>query len=323
MVYSGSGRAGLLTGFGLLALATLLASLLESLGRAQWAVAGVLTGLAVVWSGAPLASRGGRRRARAAPAGARAAGAAGPHAGDGAVDHVSRRWMLVSAVILGTLAFATRSPERRAQCVGTLVPAYVPPEEFAELAGPNTLIVNPASGPGERPSAAYRWAIERVQASGARVLGYVATTYASATRRRSRPTPSATARGTTSTGSSSTRSRTTRPICRTTEDCGSTRRCWSSTPAWSRRAATSISPTWSSPTRARSRTTNGAWPTSPSGCAKSGPHTSSTPLRASRRAHCSPDRRRSTSLYVTSGVQPNPWGDPPPYLQDERSTQCP
>ena len=32
---------------------------------------------------------------------------------------------------------------------------------------------------------------------------------------------------------------------------------------------------------------------------------------------------RSTSLYVTSGVQPNPWGDPPPYLQDERSTQCP
>ena len=49
-------RAGLLAGFGLLALATLLASLLESLGRAQWAVAGVLTGLAVVWSGAPLAA---------------------------------------------------------------------------------------------------------------------------------------------------------------------------------------------------------------------------------------------------------------------------
>ena len=50
------GSASLLAGFGLLALATLLASLLESLGRAQWAVAGVLAGLAVVWSGAPLAA---------------------------------------------------------------------------------------------------------------------------------------------------------------------------------------------------------------------------------------------------------------------------
>ena len=86
--------------------------------------------------------------------------------------------MLVSAVILGTLALATRTPERRAQCVGTLVAAYVPPEAFAALPGSHTLIVNPASGPGERPSAAYRWAISRAQANGSRVLGYVATTYA-------------------------------------------------------------------------------------------------------------------------------------------------
>ena len=40
-------RTGLLAGFGLLALATLLASLLEALGRAAWAVAGVLAAVAV------------------------------------------------------------------------------------------------------------------------------------------------------------------------------------------------------------------------------------------------------------------------------------
>jgi hypothetical protein len=40
-----SGRSGLLAGFGLLALATLLASLLEALGRASIAVAGVFAAL--------------------------------------------------------------------------------------------------------------------------------------------------------------------------------------------------------------------------------------------------------------------------------------
>lgn len=89
--------------------------------------------------------------------------------------------MLVSAVILGVLVLTSRTPERRTQCVGTLIPAYLPPQGIVDLVdgspGPRTLIVNPDSGPGERPSAAYRWAIERAQASGARVLGYVATTY--------------------------------------------------------------------------------------------------------------------------------------------------
>jgi len=54
------GRAGLLVGFGLLALATLLASLLETLGRASLAVAGVFAAVVVEWlapapfGGAPL-----------------------------------------------------------------------------------------------------------------------------------------------------------------------------------------------------------------------------------------------------------------------------
>ena len=46
-LHSAPSRVGLLAGFGLLALATLLASLLEGLGRAHWAVAGVLVGVAV------------------------------------------------------------------------------------------------------------------------------------------------------------------------------------------------------------------------------------------------------------------------------------
>ena len=53
-------RAGVLLAFGLLALATLLASLLEALGRAHWAVAGVAGGVIVellappAFPGAPL-----------------------------------------------------------------------------------------------------------------------------------------------------------------------------------------------------------------------------------------------------------------------------
>ncbi len=52
------GRAGLLAGFGLLALATLLASLLEALGRASLAVAGVCVAVAVElarWTPPPFA----------------------------------------------------------------------------------------------------------------------------------------------------------------------------------------------------------------------------------------------------------------------------
>ena len=65
-------RAGVLLAFGLLALATLLASLLEALGRAHWAVAGVVRGVTAELAGAAGVSRstahprGGGDRARAA-----------------------------------------------------------------------------------------------------------------------------------------------------------------------------------------------------------------------------------------------------------------
>jgi hypothetical protein len=81
---------------------------------------------------------------------------------------------LVAGVVLGR-------PARSAACAPSLIPAYLRPGAFAALAdaapGPRLLIVNPASGPGERPDADYRRAIAHAQARGARVLGYVATTF--------------------------------------------------------------------------------------------------------------------------------------------------
>jgi spherulation-specific family 4 protein len=81
---------------------------------------------------------------------------------------------LLASVVLG------RTPDR-SRCAPSLIPAYLRPDALVALAdaapGPRLLIVNPASGPGERPDADYRRAIGHAQANGARVLGYVATTF--------------------------------------------------------------------------------------------------------------------------------------------------
>src|SRR4029079_5328830 len=71
--------------------------------------------------------------------------------------------------------------ERGTTCAPSLIPAYLRPDGIVALAdaapGPRLLIVNPASGPGEHPDADYRRAIAHAQARGARVLGYVSTTF--------------------------------------------------------------------------------------------------------------------------------------------------
>jgi len=98
------------------------------------------------------------------------------------VDHMSR-WLLIAAAAVGTLALTgavwSRTPERSATCLGTLTPSYFEPSAIEALIGrapsPLLLIVNPANGPGASPTRAYRRAVERAQASGARVLGYVAS----------------------------------------------------------------------------------------------------------------------------------------------------
>lgn len=102
------------------------------------------------------------------------------------VTRARRRWVIVSAAAAGTILLTTvlagRAPERgAAACTGSLIPAYLPPRGIADLAdaapGPRMLIVNPASGPGASLSRPYRRAVRHAQASGARVLGYVASTF--------------------------------------------------------------------------------------------------------------------------------------------------
>ena len=128
------------------------------------------------------------------------------------------RLALITAATVGTLALTgvvwSRTPQRDAVCVGTLTPAYLEPPALEALVdeapAPMLLIVNPANGPGPSSDPAYRRVIERAQASGARVLGYVATTFGARARDqrrgRRRPLPRVVRRWT---GSSSTRSPTT------------------------------------------------------------------------------------------------------------------
>ena len=84
------------------------------------------------------------------------------------------------AIVLVTL-LTSRGAERRPTCRSTLIPAYVPPHALVELvrasSRPRLLVINPANGPGAEAAPAYRSAVRTAQRAGARVLGYVATTY--------------------------------------------------------------------------------------------------------------------------------------------------
>jgi hypothetical protein len=87
---------------------------------------------------------------------------------------------IAGAIVLVTL-LTTRGAERRAICRTTLIPAYVPPHALVELvrasSRPRMLVINPSNGPGAQAVPAYRAAVRTAQRAGARVLGYVHTTY--------------------------------------------------------------------------------------------------------------------------------------------------
>jgi spherulation-specific family 4 protein len=86
-----------------------------------------------------------------------------------------------AGAILLVILLTARGPERRPICRTTLIPAYVPPHALVELARasarPRLVVINPANGPGGEASPAYRSAVRTAKHAGARVLGYVHTSY--------------------------------------------------------------------------------------------------------------------------------------------------
>lgn len=84
------------------------------------------------------------------------------------------------AVLLVTLVM-TRGADRRSSCRGALIPAYVSPGAIVDVvsgaARPRLLVINPANGPGPHARSSYRLAVLAAREAGARVLGYVPTSY--------------------------------------------------------------------------------------------------------------------------------------------------
>lgn len=86
---------------------------------------------------------------------------------------------------LAALALASAAtPARADACTTNMIPAYFAPgatspweQVIASTAPRTTMIVNPASGPGDSPDPAYQETIRRAQAAGVRVLGYVHTSW--------------------------------------------------------------------------------------------------------------------------------------------------
>jgi hypothetical protein len=96
-----------------------------------------------------------------------------------------RGLILASAAAAGVIVLVTllttRGADRRTTCRTTLIPAYVPPHALVELVRASTrsrlLVINPSNGPGAEVTPGYRAAVRTAQRAGARVLGYVHTTY--------------------------------------------------------------------------------------------------------------------------------------------------
>lgn len=94
------------------------------------------------------------------------------------------RWFLT---LLGlSLSSATANPLQPHNMLGLLVPAYFypgpqdphwPALALASKRVPLTVIVNPASGPGNSVDPAYTLAVNQVRAAGAKVIGYVHISY--------------------------------------------------------------------------------------------------------------------------------------------------
>jgi hypothetical protein len=97
-----------------------------------------------------------------------------------------RRSLVVASaaagVILIVVVLVSRGSAQRPQsCRATLIPAYLPPGAIVDLVKgplrPRLVVINPGNGPGTHALSGYREAVRAAKDAGARVLGYVPTTY--------------------------------------------------------------------------------------------------------------------------------------------------
>lgn len=102
-----------------------------------------------------------------------------------AAVRIPRRWLIAgvatACMLPAMIVLSSRSSDARTTCRSSLIPAYVAPAAITALVEgsehPRLLIVNPSSGPGADKQPPYRDAVAAAHASGARVVGYVPTSY--------------------------------------------------------------------------------------------------------------------------------------------------
>lgn len=90
--------------------------------------------------------------------------------------------VVVSMMVVGSFWFMGASTARAAFCQKMFIPAYFYPGllwDQATAGAPTvgTMIMNPASGPGASSNADYVMAVNKAQAAGIKVIGYVHTSY--------------------------------------------------------------------------------------------------------------------------------------------------
>jgi Spherulation-specific family 4 len=102
-----------------------------------------------------------------------------------AVALVSLACFAVAVVLVGITSarLPVIASTKPGPCRGVLIPAYVPPSELADLsrrsAPRRVVVLNPASGTGPTRDPKYASAVQSLQSTETRVLGYVATGYGS------------------------------------------------------------------------------------------------------------------------------------------------
>lgn len=92
--------------------------------------------------------------------------------------------VIVSLMVAGSFWFTKASPARAASCQKMFIPAYFYPgplwdQATAAASTVGTMVMNPASGPGASLNSDYVAAVNKAQAAGIKVIGYVHTSYGS------------------------------------------------------------------------------------------------------------------------------------------------